>query len=451
MNKLIKKYKAVVIIPTYNEKENISRLLDSILLLSSVDTYYELHILIVDDSSPDGTAEIALNYKANHSNVHVIKDLNKEGLGTAYIRGFTYATEILGADVVLEMDADFSHNPSDIPRLISEIFTGKDFVIGSRYVDGGTIPKNWSKIRKANSKLGNIMARYVAGLGSVRDCTGGFRAIRTSLLIKINLQSLGVKGYAFQISLLHAAKHNHAKISEIPIHFIDREHGKSKIGFQDISEFILTTFTLRFSIFKHLGLFVKSLMAGMILGLTVIWIYSSQGLSISSFMLILSLLMILQGSFTLWWMLYAWNHPESIEKNKSPKHFITPTLSFSAIIPAKNEETVIGYTIQAISKIEYPEHLKETIIVCKANDYETIKKAEETIKQLGNNNIKVITFSDEITNKPHALNIGLKNSTKNVIVVFDAEDEPNKDIYHIANTIMTQNNVEVSNVPKSQD
>jgi dolichol-phosphate mannosyltransferase len=150
------------------------------------------------------------------------------------------------------MDADFSHDPGDIPRLLTALADGSDFVIGSRYVPGGSIPSNWSAFRKANSKWGNIFARYIAGLRGVRDCTSGYRAIRASTLLKIELSNLAVTGYAFQMSLLHAAVNCGATVTEIPIKFADRVRGESKIGIADIVEFMIKSFEIRLSmIFKR--------------------------------------------------------------------------------------------------------------------------------------------------------------------------------------------------------
>ena len=437
------KLKTVVVLPTYNEKENIASILEKILhqqyLLDEVD----LHILVVDDSSPDGTAEIVEHFQKYTNNIHLLGGQKKNGLGAAYINGFTYAIETLNADILVEMDADFSHDPSDLPRLITEVINGNDFVIGSRYVQGGSIPNNWSVLRKTNSKFGNILARHVAGLGKINDCTGGFRAIKASLIKKISLKSLRVKGYAFQISLLHAATKRNAKIIEIPIHFTDRVYGHSKIRITDVTEFIKSAVQLRFPLLNYVGTFVRILIFDLLLGILLIWIYSLIGFNINLFVFLLSILMILQGSFTLWWMLYAWNHPESVEKNKSPKEFSIPTLSFSAIVPARHEEKVIASTIDALSNINYPEELKETIIVCKFDDVRTIIQVQNAIERIGKSNIRLEIFYDSSTNKPHALNIGLGRATKDVIVVFDAEDEPNQDIYNVANTVMSEQNVDV--------
>jgi dolichol-phosphate mannosyltransferase len=236
--------KIIIIIPTYNENENIGSLIAELQRLFP-GMAHEMHILVVDDNSPDGTAGTVQELQKGYANLHLLTG-TKAGLGAAYIRGMSYALDVLGADVVFEMDADFSHKPEDILPLIAAIEDGADFVIGSRYVPGGRIPDNWGFLRKCISRFGNLVARYVAGLYKVRDCTAGFRAIRSWVLRKINLNDLRVQGYAFQVALLHRAMTQGAKIKEVPVEFVDRTQGKSKLGLADIYEFILHACKIRF-------------------------------------------------------------------------------------------------------------------------------------------------------------------------------------------------------------
>lgn len=203
-----------------------------------------MHILVVDDKSPDGTADLVRGLQTEFGNVHLIEG-EKQGLGAAYIRGMRHALEHLQADVIFEMDADFSHKPEDVPRLLSAIENGADFVIGSRYVKGGSIPREWGLLRKLNSLGGNIAARYIAGIYRVRDCTAGFRAIRALLLRRIDLNNLRVQGYAFQVALLHAAVEEGGRVVEVPVDFIDRKHGESKLGLSDIIEFAINVWWIR--------------------------------------------------------------------------------------------------------------------------------------------------------------------------------------------------------------
>ena len=234
--------KGCIVLPTYNERENIGKLLENLLEIFKNIKDFDMHILVVDDNSPDRTQEIVKKFLDNKKVFLITGD--KKGLGTAYVRGFNYAVNELKADVIFEMDADFSHKPRDIPRFLEEIRNGNDFVIGSRYVPGGEIP-DWDFLRKAISAGGNFFARVVAGLYKVHDCTSGFRAIKSELIKKIDLDKLDAQGYAFQMNLLWNAVKLNAKIKEIPIIFNDRNIGKSKMRIKDLREFFFNSFKLR--------------------------------------------------------------------------------------------------------------------------------------------------------------------------------------------------------------
>jgi dolichol-phosphate mannosyltransferase len=237
--------KIVIILPTYNETDNI-RLLIPALSRQCDRIRHEMHLLVVDDNSPDGTGDQVRTLMADYPRLHLLTG-EKQGLGAAYIRGMRYALQELQADAVMEMDADFSHLPTDVPRLLAALEAGADFVIGSRYVKGGKIPENWGWLRKAISRWGNILARHLVGLYLVKDCTAGFRAIRGALLRKIDFHTLSsVQGYAFQIALLYQAWLNQAVIAEVPVDFVDRVRGATKLGFLDIIEFIIEVWRIRF-------------------------------------------------------------------------------------------------------------------------------------------------------------------------------------------------------------
>ena len=236
--------KIVTVSPTYKERENIKPLIDK---LMQVFTFlpYNFEVLVVDDNSPDSTGEIVRDLTRKNQAIHLLSG-KKQGLGAAYIRGFKYALKNLNPDVLVEMDADFSHRPEDLPRLLVQIEKGADFVIGSRYVRGGKIPKNWNFFRRLNSRWGNRFARYLAGIDDVRDCTSGFRAIKKQVLEKINLSKLKVRGYSFQMNLLYRAYVSGAKIKEVPIDFRERGWGRTKLGPSDIAEFVWNSVKLRF-------------------------------------------------------------------------------------------------------------------------------------------------------------------------------------------------------------
>lgn len=249
--------KIVVVLPTYKERENIGRLIPELCNQFKKLPRDRFQILVVDDNSPDGTAQAVRDLGKDFGNIHLLSG-KKQGLGAAYIRGFKYALNSLKADVVVEMDADFSHRPDELPKLIEQIDKGADFVIGSRYVRGGKVPKNWNFLRKANSRWGNRFARYIAGIDNVRDCTSGFRAIRRQVLEKIDLDKLKVRGYSFQMNLLYKAFVLGAKIKEVPIDFQERAWGHTKIGPGDIAEFIWNAAKLRW----EKGFFGQSKQAG---------------------------------------------------------------------------------------------------------------------------------------------------------------------------------------------
>jgi dolichol-phosphate mannosyltransferase len=269
--------KIVVILPTYNEKDNIALMIRA-LQEQFGKISHDMNILVVDDNSPDGTAEIVRAESKAASNIFLITG-QKQGLGAAYVRGMKYAINDLHADVVMEMDADFSHKPEDIPRLIEAIDQGVDFVIGSRYVPGGKIPEDWSFLRRMNSKWGNVFARYVAGMHRVRDCTAGFRAIRASIIKKIDLDALRVRGYAFQISLLHEAILNHAVVQERPVEFVDRKRGQTKLGLSDIVEFMLNAWWIRFERSKTFLRFSIVGATGVIVNLVSFTLLMNMGLN----------------------------------------------------------------------------------------------------------------------------------------------------------------------------
>ncbi len=230
----------VIVLPVLNEAENIKDFIEKV--IENIDNNY-IKILVVDDYSPDGTAEIVRTLQNTHKNLHLIQNLTT-GLGNAYKKGFKYAIDELNADILIEMDSDFSHPPELINKLISEINNGADFVIGSRYIKGGSIPKNWGLFRKMNSCYGNIFARFIAGLKDVHDCTSGFRAIRANFIKQIDLKNLNVQGYSFQMNILFECVRLGAKTKEIPLNFKDREKGTSKLRLKDIIEFMINSIKL---------------------------------------------------------------------------------------------------------------------------------------------------------------------------------------------------------------
>lgn len=229
--------KTIIVIPTYNEIENIEKLISKIFALSIP----RLEILVVDDNSPDGTAkkvaELATKYP-----LHLIKRAGKMGLGSAYITGFKKALS-LGADLIFEMDADFSHDPDDIPRMIT-VVNNADLVIGSRKITGGKII-GWGFTRKFISNGAMWFSRILLNL-KTKDVTAGFRCFRRHVLEVLDLSSIHSNGYAFQEELLYKTQKQGFTIVEIPVTFVDRQEGKSKLSKKDIIEFFLIIIKLKF-------------------------------------------------------------------------------------------------------------------------------------------------------------------------------------------------------------
>ena len=236
--------KIVIVLPTYNEKENIGKIIASLEKISKKLTKWQMDILVVDDDSPDGTSEIVKKYQGQWKNLHLLKG-HKKGLGEAYKRGFMHALRNLRPDYIFQMDADFQHNPNDIRYFLKAAEAGYDFIIGSRYVPGGDCP-NWEFKRKIYSWFANTVARIIAGIHKINDCTSGFRCISAKFLRNINFKKLLSNGFGFQLSLLHAAQKKKLKIIEIPIHFYARKKGISKLGKKDMVEFFINAMKLRF-------------------------------------------------------------------------------------------------------------------------------------------------------------------------------------------------------------
>lgn len=218
--------RVTVTLPTYNEAENISEIAEAIL-------GHGYRLLIIDDGSPDGTGQIADRLADENELAMVLHRPEKQGLGPAYASGFDEALG-RGAEVVIEMDADFSHDPSDLPRLVAAIDEGADLAIGSRYVPGGGTP-DWPLIRQMISKGGNLYARTMLGI-SIRDATAGFRAYRAEALRKLPYRRARASGYGFQVEMAWRAQQHGLIIAEVPITFRDRARGTSKMGTKIVLE-----------------------------------------------------------------------------------------------------------------------------------------------------------------------------------------------------------------------
>ncbi|MBW7889082.1 MAG: polyprenol monophosphomannose synthase [Bacteroidetes bacterium] len=234
--------KALVIIPTYNESQNVENIINEVLLQAE-----NVEVLIVDDNSPDGTAAIVKNLMKTTSRIHLLERERKLGLGTAYVAGFKYAIE-KQFDFIFEMDADFSHNPKEIPVMLSAM-NDCDVVIGSRYIQGVNVV-NWPMKRLLLSYFANIYTRIITGM-PIHDATAGFKCYKRKVLETINLDSLRSNGYAFQIETNFLAWKKGFTIKEIPIVFVDRRVGVSKMNKKIVYEAAFMVWKLKFRDLKN--------------------------------------------------------------------------------------------------------------------------------------------------------------------------------------------------------
>ncbi len=235
--------KVIVVLPTYNERENISRIVPALFALGIPN----FHLLVVDDNSPDGTGQIVedLSHEAAYAGkLNVLHRAEKLGLGPAYIEGFKYALA-LGADYVIQMDADLSHQPKYIPQLL-EMGRRFDIVIGSRYAGGGSVDEAWGPLRKLLSWWANrVYTPLILGV-PIRDATGGFRVYKRDCLIGMDLDQVKANGYVFMVELAFVAHRLNYRIGELPIHFPDRAHGDSKMSSSIAFEAALRVWQIRF-------------------------------------------------------------------------------------------------------------------------------------------------------------------------------------------------------------
>ncbi|MDQ4070861.1 MAG: polyprenol monophosphomannose synthase [Actinomycetota bacterium] len=246
--------RALVVLPTYQEAENVAEVLRRLRAAAPA-----ADVLVIDDSSPDGTAAIAKAAGHELGRVDVLVRPAKSGLGSAYRAGFAEGLA-RGYDVLVEMDSDLSHDPARLPALLRAVVAGADLALGSRYVPGGTIP-NWPFHRRWLSRWGNRYADLLLGL-SVRDATSGFRAYRADALRAIDLESVRADGYGFQIEMAYRVAANGGRIVELPIEFVDRERGTSKMSLRIIVEaLVLVTWWGLRDRFRHQGVWAPQLRA----------------------------------------------------------------------------------------------------------------------------------------------------------------------------------------------
>lgn len=238
--------KVVTVIPTFNERENTEKMIEALNEEFKRIKNHKMELLYVDGNSPDGTAEVIKNAQKKYKWLHLLIEEKKEGLGVAYAKGMRYAMEKLGADYLLEFDGDFQHRPEDISKLVNEIERGYDYIIGSRYIKGGSIPKEWGVERKFLSVVGNLVARTLLVLPNIHDVTGGFKLSRVKgFMDEFNFSELLSKSFAYKIHLLYYMVKKGARVKEVPIKFMSRTSGESKLISNELQETLRVIFLLQ--------------------------------------------------------------------------------------------------------------------------------------------------------------------------------------------------------------
>ncbi len=260
----------VILLPTYNERENVLVVLKKLREAVQKIKKYTFSYLVIDDMSPDGTKDFVISYQRKHKDVFLLLG-EKAGLGKAILRGMQYAIHTLHANILVQIDADLSHDPAVLPEFFEAFNAGANFVVGSRYIPGGSIPDNWALYRKIYSVLGNSIVRFGLGFPKVHDWTGGYRAYTKYFVEQAKHELSQYRGYVFQIAFLHRSILNGAIIREVPIHFTDRRFGHSKIApseyIRDIFLYILharsrsvvTSSFFRFCVVGTLGFIINTI------------------------------------------------------------------------------------------------------------------------------------------------------------------------------------------------
>jgi len=238
--------KVVIVIPTFNERENTAKMIEALARELPNIKNHEMHVLYVDDTSPDKTYEEVNQKSKTYPWLHLLLNKEKKGLGVAYAKGFKYAEEKLGADFVMEFDADFQHKPEEIKNLVAKIDEGYEYIIGSRYIPGGSIPKEWGMSRKFLSVIGNLVARVGLIMPKVHDLTTGFKITKVKgVLDKIDLDNLYSNSFAYKVQILGQAIQGGAKWVEVPINFMARTEGESKIIKNEMFETLRVIFLVQ--------------------------------------------------------------------------------------------------------------------------------------------------------------------------------------------------------------
>lgn len=426
-----------IVIPTYNEAKNVVPLLKRIRNTLSNTILFEM--LFIDDSD-DATPEIIRQEMSQDKRIRLIHrgKAERSGLATAVLAGFKQAN----GKYICCLDSDMQHPPEKISEMLQNIIKNDaDITVASRYIPGGSAAGLGTKYRRAVSIASKYLVHFTLNKSwNSSDPGSGFFIFKKAILT--NDQKLRPRGFKILLELLIRTEYK--KVSEVPYAFLPRESEASKATIKQGVEFLKHVWLL-WRTQPRIVLVGKAAMLALVCGAFVLpfYIFASLHEFLIVFVPVFSILITLQGLFSLFLMLYAWEDPERSFTDKSPKIYLPPQHTFTALVPARHEEEVIGQTLRAISAIRYPEDMKEVIVICRSDDNKTIQAAEDVISKIGKRNMQVVKFDGYPINKPRGLNIGLHHATKDMVVIFDAEDEPHEDIYNIVNTVTQRDKADV--------
>lgn len=455
---ILEKIDLTILLPTYNEAENIGPLLRAIThAMAETGVIYE--IIFIDDSS-DTTPEVIAGMQSIHPNMRLIHRPveAQSGLAMAFVDGFKEAQ----GKYILCMDSDLQHPPEKIPEMLKKIQSNKkaDLIIASRYKNGGSAEGLNGLFRRLVSRMSCLVSWVI--LPPTRkssDPMTGFFLVKRLVVVGAGLDFTHVRGFKILVDILVRSKRN-LHVLEVPFVFKKRENNESKATLKQGFSFIAQLVELRINFYQsnikyHAIASVKRslnharrMAVGYAVAAVLVWLFSflvgyTEGFVEKAIISVVSFLM-LQGSLALFFMMYAWEVPERVEANRAPIKFSDPHHSFTVLLPARHEELVIADTIRSAAAIDYPEDKKEVLVLVNEDgDEETVRIAQETIKSIGKENIRLITFTGHPINKPKGLNIGLKSATKDIVTIFDAEDEVHPDLFRVINTVFVERKSDV--------
>ncbi len=437
-----------VIFPTFNESENVIPLMKELMthLRSSPYTY---EILFVDDSN-DRTPTLIRDCIKRYDHVALIHRAPKDrkGLSSAFATGFQYAR----GEYIICMDSDLQHPPEAVPRIMEQaIQTQTDVVVGSRYREGGHADGLLTAYRKFISHFCRFFSWvFLPATRKSSDPGAGIFALHHSIARKIDMQNL--RGFKILIEVL--AQNKNASVSEIAYGFRKRENNDSKATIKQGLQYLMQVFDLwrAYYVKPFYAQFLRHkmhLFFTIVLGIFFIsGIIFFSGLvegPLAKFVFTISIVLAFQGMFSIFLHLYTWNNPLENFGLERYLPYEDPQISFTAMIPAREEEEVLITTIKQIATIDYPDHLKETLVlIYKDDDPQTIAAAQKAIAEINKPNVRLVDFGgDPGPSKSRGLNLGLQESQMDVVTIFDAEDRVQKDLYKAINTIFVRKNVDV--------